>query len=653
MTATSAHVETVLAPVPPVTGSGPHWVRRAVRHQPLGVVAAAYLVLLVLAGVLAPVLAPYDPAEQDLSNVLGGPSGSHWLGTDTLGRDVLSRLLYGIEPSLVNSLIAVAVFLVLGVPLGILAGYRGGWADGVISRVVELALVMPPIILVLVALSVFADSPTAAMVTLGALASTGLIRVVRAATLQVREEAFVTAARISGVRPLRIMTSHVLRRVTGPILVQASVFAGITLAAQAALAFLGLISSGGRPTWGGMIAEASQVISQDQWLLVPAGVAIGVTVLAFGLLGDAIRDLSSGEEAAAATRGPRKTTRTPAAGSGADRVRIAPADALLVVDGLSVTAGSEPGTPLVSDVSFGVGPGQTVALVGESGCGKSVTALALLGLLPAGVSVSGGSVTFNGTDLAGGGPQAYRAIRGSGIGYVAQDALGSLDPTHTVGSHLLEVIRVHERLGRDATMARAVELLHQVKLTDTDRVLASYPHEISGGMAQRINIALALAGRPQLLIADEPTTALDVTVQAEILQLLRELQHATGMAILIITHDWGVVADIADRAVVMYAGEVVELADIHALFTRPRFPYSAALLAADPSTAHEGARLPTLPGRVPAPGSWPVGCRFAGRCAHVREECTSVPLRLITADNRSTTRCTRVEELVQEGALPQ
>ncbi|HEV7189029.1 MAG TPA: dipeptide/oligopeptide/nickel ABC transporter permease/ATP-binding protein [Blastococcus sp.] len=653
MTATSAHVETVLAPVPPVTGSGPHWVRRAVRHQPLGVAAAAYLVLLVLAGVLAPVLAPYDPAEQDLNNVLGGPSGSHWLGTDTLGRDVLSRLLYGIEPSLVNSLIAVAVFLVLGVPLGILAGYRGGWADGVISRVVELALVMPPIILVLVALSVFADSPTAAMVTLGALASTGLIRVVRAATLQVREEAFVTAARISGVRPLRIMTSHVLRRVTGPILVQASVFAGITLAAQAALAFLGLISSGGRPTWGGMIAEASQVISQDQWLLVPAGVAIGVTVLAFGLLGDAIRDLSSGEEAAAATRGPRKTTRTPAAGSAADRVRTAPADALLVVDGLSVTAGSEPGTPLVSDVSFGVGPGQTVALVGESGCGKSVTALALLGLLPAGVSVSGGSVTFNGTDLAGGGPQAYRAIRGSGIGYVAQDALGSLDPTHTVGSHLLEVIRVHERLGRAATMARAVELLHQVKLTDTDRVLASYPHEISGGMAQRINIALALAGRPQLLIADEPTTALDVTVQAEILQLLRELQHATGMAILIITHDWGVVADIADRAVVMYAGEVVELADIHALFTRPRFPYSAALLAADPSTAHEGARLPTLPGRVPAPGSWPVGCRFAGRCAHVREECTSGPLPLITADDRSTTRCTRVEELVQEGALPQ
>jgi peptide/nickel transport system permease protein len=202
-------------------------------------------------------------------------------------------------------------------------------------------------------------------------------------------------------------------------------------------------------------------------------------------------------------------------------------------------------------------------------------------------------------------------------------------------------------------MARAVELLHQVKLTDTDRVLASYPHEISGGMAQRINIALALAGRPQLLIADEPTTALDVTVQAEILQLLRELQHATGMAILIITHDWGVVADIADRAVVMYAGEVVELADIHALFTRPRFPYSAALLAADPSTAHEGARLPTLPGRVPAPGSWPVGCRFAGRCAHVREECTSGPLPLITADDRSTTRCTRVEELVQEGALPQ
>jgi peptide/nickel transport system permease protein len=655
MTETSAHIDTALSPAPPVTGSGPHWVRRAFIHQRLGVAALAYLVLLVLAGLLASVLAPYDPEQQDLNLVLSGPTADHWLGTDALGRDVLSRLLFGIQPSLVNSLIAVAVFLALGVPLGILAGYRGGWPDSVISRVAELALSIPPIIIVLVALVVFTGSPTAAMVTLGVLGAPGLIRVVRGSTLLVREELYVTAAKVSGVAPLRIMTSHVLRRVLGPILVQASVFAGISLAFQAALAFLGLITSGGRPTWGGMIGDAAQVISQDQWLLVPPGVAIALTVLAFGLLGDAIRDLSSGEDTPVSRRHHRpthgQTPRQPedlAASAG-----TAPTQGLLQVRGLTVTAGSDASTALVSDVTFGVGPGETVALVGESGCGKSMTALAILGLLPAGVSVGGGSVVFDGTDLVAGGPRAYRAVRGSGIAYVAQDALGSLDPTHTVGSHLREVIGLHERLSSAGTRARAVQLLRQVKLNDAERVLASYPHELSGGMAQRINIALALAGRPQLLIADEPTTALDVTVQAEILQLLGELQHAVGMAILIITHDWGVVADVADRAVVMYAGEVVEEAEVHTLFREPRFPYSAALLASDPSTAPEGSRLPTLPGRVPPPGTWPAGCRFAGRCAHRRDICTTGPIPLMTVNSGSVTRCLRVDDLVRQGALPQ
>ena len=655
MTQTSAHIETVVAPTAPASGAGPHWVRRALRHQPIGVAAAVYLLLLTIVGIFASVLAPFDPLDQDLTTTLAGPSAQHWLGTDTLGRDVLSRLLVGIEPSLLNALVAVLVFLAIGVPLGILAGFRGGLSDTVISRVTELAMSIPPIILVLVALVVFTGSPTAAMVTLGVLGSPGLIRVVRGATLVVREELFVTAARVSGVAPLRIMTSHILRRVLGPILVQASVFAGLALAFQAALAFLGLISVGGRPTWGGMIGEAAQVISRDQWLIVPPGITILLAVLAFGLVGDAIRDLSSDEDDTAPARGPRRARKAVAVAAGELPASVAPTPSsdLLVVSGLAVTAGGDRGAAIVSDASFGVGPGETVALVGESGCGKSMTALALLGLLPAGVQVTDGQVVFQGTDLVAGGPSAYRAVRGSGIAYVAQDALGSLDPTHTVDSHLREIIGLHEKkLSKAAVHDRAVELLHQVKLADTDRVLGSYPHEISGGMAQRINIALALAGRPQLLIADEPTTALDVTVQAEILQLLRELQHSTGMAILIITHDWGVVADIADRAVVMYAGEVVERSDVTALFSRPRFPYTAALLAADPSTSVEGARLPTLPGRVPAPGSWPVGCRFAGRCAYATDACSAGPIPLMALDGGATTRCIRVHDLVSEGALP-
>ncbi|MEU6229246.1 oligopeptide/dipeptide ABC transporter ATP-binding protein, partial [Streptomyces sp. NPDC047042] len=473
-------------------------------------------------------------------------------------------------------------------------------------------------------------------------------------TLVVREELFVTAARVSGVRPWRIMSGHVLRRVLGPILAQASVFAGVGLGFQAALAFLGVMSAGERPSWGEMISQASTVVTSDGWLLVPPGVTIALTVLAFGVLGDAIREQTAGEHRPAAPRGRRAgRARRTNAPPRALALSGDPDEDLLHVRGLTVTARtSAQDITLVSDVTFGIGAGETVAVVGESGCGKSMTALAVLGLLPDGVEVTGGEVVHRGTDLVAGGPKTYRAVRGSGIAYIAQDALGSLDPTHTIGSHLKEVVRRHERLSGPATRARAAELLHQVKLRDVDRVLASYPHEISGGMAQRVNIALALAGRPKLVIADEPTTALDVTVQAEILALLRELQQSTGMAILLITHDWGVVADIADRAVVMYAGEVVEQAPTQRLFDTPRFPYTAALLAADPSTAREGARLPTLPGRVPPPGAWPTGCRFAGRCVHAREECTGGPVPLRPVGEETTARCVRTEELVSEGALP-
>ena len=207
-------------------------------------------------------------------------------------------------------------------------------------------------------------------------------------------------------------------------------------------------------------------------------------------------------------------------------------------------------------------------------------------------------------------------------------------------------------MSRRAAATRALELLEQVKFAEPERVSASYPHELSGGMAQRASIALAIAGRPRLLIADEPTTALDVTLQAEILALLRDLQRSTGLAILLITHDWGVVADTADRVIVMYAGEVVEQAAVDTAFTRPRFPYTLVLMASNPSTADRASRLPTVAGRVPLPGSWPAGCRFADRCLHRTDQCIAGPLALEFADTGSLTRCVRAASLLQEGVLP-
>ena len=642
---TTAATQVELSPVAGTAGPKPrHWIR-TVLSSPRGLGSASYLVLVTVAGFLAAQLAPYDPEAQDLSVVLTGPSSDHLLGADALGRDVLSRLLYGILPSLENSLIALAVFIAIGVPTGILAGYVGGLVDAFVNRLCELVLSIPPIIMVLVVLAVFSSSATAAMVTLGAVAAPGLVRVARGATLLVREELFVKAAQISGAAPVRIMRTHVVRQVLGPVLAQATVFAGIGLAVQAALSFLGLLSSSDRPTWGGMIGDASQVIIESTWLLFPPGITLAVTVLALGVLGDAIRDATSAGSTPSSTSTPKRRRRVNASASPV----VPDPDALLVVRGLEISTGR---TVLVDDATFSIKAGETVAVVGESGCGKTLTALAVLGLAPEGVQVTGGQVVFDGVDLTVGGAAAYQRVRGSGIAYVAQDALGSLDPTHSVGSHLVEVIRVHDKVSKSAARSRADELLRQVRIAEPDRVFRAYPHEVSGGMAQRVNIAIALAGRPKLLVADEPTTALDVTVQAEVLRLLRELRDDTGMAILLITHDWGVVADLADIAVVMYAGEVVETAPTADIFRAPRFPYTAALLSADPSRTTGDTRLPTVPGRVPAPGSWPRGCRFAGRCEFTTEACTEQNIPLLPLASSAVTRCIRVEELVEMDALP-
>ena len=273
--------------------------------------------------------------------------------------------------------------------------------------------------------------------------------------------------------------------------------------------------------------------------------------------------------------------------------------------GLTVTRQGQAGPTLVVDsVNFDVFPGETVGLVGESGCGKTVTALAVLRLLPGSLAVAGGEARWTGRDLLRMPDRDFSRLRGSALAYVSQEPQASLDPCFTVGSQLSEVIRRHDRVPRSAARARMADLLRQVELPDPPRTARSYPHELSGGMAQRVALALALAGRPQLLIADEPTTALDVTVQAEMLALLRRLQRETGMAILLITHDWGVVADICDRTMVMYAGQVVERGGVQDLFDRPLHPYTLGLLRSHPSLARAGQPIKALSGRVVQPGAW-------------------------------------------------
>ena len=303
------------------------------------------------------------------------------------------------------------------------------------------------------------------------------------------------------------------------------------------------------------------------------------------------------------------------------------ADALLQVRDLKTWFETDRGLfRAVDGISFDVPKGRTVGLVGESGCGKSVTSLSLMGLVasPPG-KVSAASIRFEGQDLLGLSPQARRLLRGNRMSMVFQEPMTSLNPVHTIGRQIVEVIRAHHDMSLQAARARAVEVLELVRIPSAAQRLDDFPHHLSGGMRQRVMIAMALACEPALLIADEPTTALDVTIQAQILELLRDLQQRLGMAILIITHDLGVIAELADEVIVMYAGKIVESAPVAALFNDPQHPYTIGLLGSIPRLDVERSRLATIEGTVPSPARQPAGCRFAPRCPFSDQRCHAEP----------------------------
>jgi peptide/nickel transport system permease protein len=631
----------------PHATESPRFLPRLLKRK-LAVVCLAYIAVVVLIGIIAPHVMPGVASERagDLAHTLQGPTWHHLLGTDSLGRDVLDRLLVGTWPGVVGVSEALLVVLVVGVSLGLAAGYAGGLLDRAVSWVADLAFALPGLIIILVVLTVFPGSTLAGMVTLGVLASPGMMRIVRSAVLPVKEELYIAAARVSGLSRPYIITRHVLPRVSGAVIVQSSLLAGSALLAQSGLAFLGLFVRPPAPSWGGTLADGIHAIFQQPWLIWPPGITIAVTILALGLLGDAVRDTTAETWSA-----PVRTRRRLAPVTGPQPTEhAAPVHSatLLSVDGLSVAFMAPDGrsTRVVENVSFDIRRGEAVGVVGESGCGKTATSMAILGLLQGTGHIESGRVLFDGVDLASLSERELRAIRGKRIGLISQDPAASLDPAFRVGTQLVEVVRRHHELGRKAARLRALELLRQVHLPDPESVARRFPHQLSGGMAQRVAIAAALAGEPSLLIADEPTTALDVTLQAEILALLRELLRDRGMALLLVTHDWGVVADICDRAVVMYAGQVVERAELVQMFEQPLHPYTEALLAANPHNSPEAEWLQAIPGTVPQPGEWPDGCHFNPRCRYVTAACRSGAIPLVNAQPDRETRCIHSGELI-------
>jgi peptide/nickel transport system permease protein len=546
---------------------------------------------------------------------------------------------------------AVAIAIILGVPIGLIAGYVGGKLDRAVMWIVDIIFALPPIMVALGIIAILGTTLDTVMIAVGLAFSTRFIRLTRGMTLAEREELYVDGARVGGLDVWTIVAHHILPNIAPALIAQAALQFGGVLLIEATLSFLGIGASLEQPSWGRLLSQSRDYMDAYPLLAIPSGAAIMLAVLAFNLLGDGLhtalgRDVASG--ATRTTKRRRGDTETRRHGDDSNAQSLVKTNLpMLAIQNLQVRfPGSQNNEiAVVCDVSLDLKPGETLGLVGESGSGKSMTALATLGLVPAPGWIGNGSIRLGGRELTALPDSELRRLRGKETSIVFQDPFTSLNPSLTIETQLTDPLRIH--LGMNARQARdrALELLALMQLPDPPRRLREYPHQLSGGMAQRVGLARALACQPSVLIADEPTSALDVTVQGQILDLLKDAQKKFGMAILFITHDWGIVAELCDRVAVMYAGEIVETGKVDEVFARPRHPYTRALLATLPGLDRTGARrVPVIPGTVPPPQDWNLGCHFYPRCALAIPACNRNPVPLTLFGDDRQARCVRAGE---------
>lgn len=614
--------------------------------------AALVLVLVALCAVLGPLLAGDLATRQNLRAPGRPPFGlDHgWafvLGSDSLGRPVAARLLTAAGTTLAVAVPAVLCSLVIGSVWGMWAGYHGGWRENVSLRVADVILSFPSLLLAVVVLYVFSPSAASIVLVLAVARIPVYLRTARAEAAELRSRLFVDAARTFGTGSWAAIRRHVAPSVLPTLLTVAALDFCFVMLAESSLSFLGIGIQPPDVSWGLMVAQGRQELQSAWWIALFPGLAIVLTTVSATVLASWARMTtdpgqrwregvrrsgwrarwSRRANAGPATRGPAvaepDTTAAPVGSRPAGTERPTAAD-VLVVDDLSVDVHTPAGpVHVVRRVGFSVRSGETLALLGESGCGKSMTAHAVAGLLDPVAEVVGGQVRLDGEDLLGLGARARRRLAGPGVAMVFQDALSALNPVLTVGTQLAEPFRIHEGVSRRTAKARAVELMERVGIPEARSRADAYPHQFSGGMRQRLLIATAVALRPKVLIADEPTTALDVTVQAQIMDLLGELRGEQRTALVLITHDLGLAAEHADRVAVMYAGTVVETGPAAEVFGKPHHPYTRGLLASVPAEQHRGSRLSSIPGSPPDPGAVPAGCAFRTRCPLARERCAT------------------------------
>ena len=613
--------------------------------NPMTVVGLALLSVLLLLAVGAPVLPLADPNATDLGNRLVPPfSQGAILGTDHLGRDLLSRLIWGTRVSLAVGLAATLLAALIGSAIGLVAAYYGRIVDAILMRSIDTLMAFPYLLLALAIVAALGPGLLNAMMAIAIVNIPFFARAVRGQALTIKNLDYIAAARLSGFSDARIILAEMLPNVLPVVIVTMSTTLSWMILETAGLSFLGLGAQPPTADLGSMLGDGRNLIHRAPWVALLPGIVILLFAVGINLVGDGIRDVMD----------PRLKTGVLARPAPATARRLPPATAdvpamgrqeVLAVRDLSTYFEVGGGvSKAVRGVSFDVARGEALGVVGESGSGKSVTALSLLGLVasPPGVLVEG-QIWFNHRDrgpidLARASGRDLQDIRGGRIAYIFQDPLTALNPVLRCGSQVAETLVIHQQMGWAEAEREALRLFDMVKLPTPKVKAHAFPHELSGGQRQRVMIAMALANRPDLIIADEPTTALDVTTQRRVLELLNELREDYDAALLFISHDFGVIADLCDRVQVMYAGEVVEAGRSEELFRNPSHPYTRRLLACVPSL-DRGAEIEAIPGLPPAVDDLGPGCPFADRCDEVEAACRLAPIDMRPLTQTHRARC--------------
>ncbi|MFC0530567.1 dipeptide/oligopeptide/nickel ABC transporter permease/ATP-binding protein [Phytohabitans kaempferiae] len=596
--------------------------------------AALLLSIVVLLAIAAPLVWGDAASAIDTSALSEGPSAAHWLGTDSLGRDGLWRVLVATRLSIVSAVTATAGGVLLGLALGAAPWLLGARVGRVVTAVVNIAIAFPYLLIALFFAVIFGVGIVGATLSVGLAMAPYYARVVQNLVAGVEERDFIAAARTHGQRRATILLRHILPNIAEPLAINATLNAGAALLSFAGLSLLGIGVQPPEYDWGLLMNEGLQSIYRNPAGALAPGLVIILAALAFNLLGETVAK-HAGHHSTAGQSAPRPVARrrnglrNPSGNAPTD-------SAVLAVEDLVVTVGGNGRTvSLVRGIDFVIGKGEAVGLVGESGSGKSLTALAVAQLLEEPLQVNAARLDFLGTDLTASTNQA-RHLLGTSMGVIFQNPTTSLNPTMRVGAQLAEVATTHQRVPRRTALAQAIERLRWVRIPAPARRARQYPHEFSGGMRQRAMIGMALMGEPSLLIADEPTTALDVTVQRRVLDLLQDIRRSREVSILFISHDLSAIRRICDRVLVMYAGRIVEDIRMGEL-PQARHPYTRALLASIPSvTADRTLPLATIPGRPVDLSAVPSGCAFAPRCSLADGKCRTQdpPLRRETSGNR-------------------